>query len=250
MKKGLSEEVKAALKEMGLTEYEMRAYLHLLKAGLSTASRLSDEANIPYSKIYEVLNSLERKGWIKSQKGRPRLYYPKSPKESLEENRLRMEDRMRTWSKLIMLELQPIYEKREIREKPDIWIFRGEPDAIAKLKETLNNAKVEVLIAAPKIALPIIGASLPALRALSGSDIKLLIMLSGDLDEAPAELIGLGEVRFRGGMFGGGIIVDEREALLILGESKPSLILWSNHLDLVRFAKSYFYYLWETARRG
>ncbi|MBS7634379.1 helix-turn-helix domain-containing protein [Candidatus Bathyarchaeota archaeon] len=61
----MSEEVKAALKEMGLTEYEMRAYLYLLKAGLSTASQLSDEANIPYSKVYEVLNSLERRGWIK-----------------------------------------------------------------------------------------------------------------------------------------------------------------------------------------
>ncbi|MBS7654108.1 MAG: TrmB family transcriptional regulator [Candidatus Bathyarchaeia archaeon] len=246
----MSEEVKVALKEMGLTEYEMRAYLYLLKAGLSTASQLSDEANIPYSKVYEVLNSLERKGWIRSQEGRPRLYYPKSPKEAIEENRLRMEDKMRTWHKLILMELQPIYEKREIREKPDIWIFRGEPDAIAKLKEMLNNAKVEVLIAAPKIALPIVSASLPFLKAFSGSDVKLLIMLSGDLDESSRGLIGLGEVKFKSGMFGGGIIVDEHEALLILGESGPSLIIWSNHLDLVRFAKSYFYYLWETAHKA
>ncbi|MCD6470699.1 TrmB family transcriptional regulator, partial [Candidatus Bathyarchaeota archaeon] len=56
---------------MGLTEYEIRAYLHLLKYGLLTASRLSEMAGIPYSKIYEVLNSLERKGWVKSQESRP-----------------------------------------------------------------------------------------------------------------------------------------------------------------------------------
>ncbi len=66
-----------------LTEYEMRAYLYLLKAGLSTASQLSDEASIPYSKVYEALNSLERRGWIKSQEDRSRLYYPRSPKEAL-----------------------------------------------------------------------------------------------------------------------------------------------------------------------
>ncbi len=118
-----------------------------------------------------------------------------------------MEDKMRTWHKLILLELQPIYEKREIREKPDIWIFRGELDAIAKLKEMLNNAKVEVLIVAPKIALPIVSAFLPSLRALSGLDVRLLIMLSGDLDESSTGLIGLGEVKFKSGMFGGGIIV-------------------------------------------
>ncbi len=31
-------------------------------------------------------------------------------------------------------------------------------------------------------------------------------------------------------MFGGGIIADGKEAMLLLGEDKPSLVIWSNHV--------------------
>jgi len=57
----------------------------------------------------------------------------------------------------------------------------------------------------------------------------------------------VGEVRVREGMFGGGVIVDGREALLLLGEEKPTLVIWSNHIGLVQFAKDYFQQLWDTA---
>jgi hypothetical protein len=58
----------------------------------------------------------------------------------------------------------------------------------------------------------------------------------------------VGEIRVRDGMFGGGVIVDSREALLFLGEDKPTLVIWSNHMGLVKFARDYFQYLWETAK--
>jgi len=55
------------------------------------------------------------------------------------------------------------------------------------------------------------------------------------------------EVRVRDHMFGGGIIADGKEAMLFLGEDKPTLVIWSNHLGLVQFAKEYFRYLWESS---
>ncbi|MEM2341297.1 MAG: helix-turn-helix domain-containing protein [Candidatus Bathyarchaeia archaeon] len=249
MSEVVSGETKMMLKEMGLTDYEIRAYLYLLSAGLSTASQISESANIPYSKIYEVLNSLERKGWIKSQEGRPRLYYPKSPREALEETRLRIEDKIRIWQKIVLSDLQPVYEKRGSKEKPDIWIFRSMPDAIAKIKEMLNNVKSEILVAAPEIMMPLINVLSSMLKDMNTSRIKILIMLSSSIKDS-GDLMLLGEVRFRDEMFGGGIIVDGREVMLILGEVKPSIILWSNHLDLVRFAKEYFQHLWESAYRA
>ncbi|PMB74902.1 hypothetical protein C0195_00410 [Candidatus Bathyarchaeota archaeon] len=41
-------------------------------------------------------------------------------------------------------------------------------------------------------------------------------------------------------MFGGGTIVDGKEAMLFLGEDKPSLVIWSNNAVLVQFAREYF----------
>ncbi|MDH5782875.1 MAG: TrmB family transcriptional regulator, partial [Candidatus Bathyarchaeota archaeon] len=62
----LSGEAKKVLRELGLTQYETRAYLALVDKGVLTASQISEYADVPYSKIYEVLASLEKKGWVKA----------------------------------------------------------------------------------------------------------------------------------------------------------------------------------------
>ncbi len=247
MLENISEEAKNALREAGLTEYETRSYLYLLQEGMSTARQISNEANVPYSKIYEVLNALERKGWVKTQMDRPRQYFPKSPSEALDATRLRLENMMKSWRNTVIDELQPLYEKREIREKPDIWIFRGEFDAIAKLKDLINNAKAELMFAVPPLTEPLLYAIIPFFNELIGSDIKVQIMVTKEFN-LDAEVFSRNyEVRKRDSMFGGGVIADGVEALLILGERKPSLIIWSDHSGLVKFAKDYFQYLWNTA---
>jgi sugar-specific transcriptional regulator TrmB len=244
----ISEEAKNALKEAGLTEYETRAYLYLLQVGVTTASQISNETEVPYSKIYEVLNSLERKGWVEAQTNRPRRYYPKSPSEALDATRLRLENVMKSWRNTVIEELQPLYEKREIREKPDVWILRGEFDALAKLKDLIENAKTELMFAVPPLAESLLSAILPLFDRLVGTNIKIQIMISKDLKLETEALSRIYEVRRRDSMFGGGVIADSKEALLILGENKPSLIIWSDHSGLVKFAKDYFQYLWNTAK--
>ena len=144
----VSEDAKKILREVGLREYETRAYLILLERGVMTASEVSEHGGIPYSKVYETLNSLERKGWIEVERGRPSRYFPKAPSESLEVARLRLEDMVNSWKHVILGELQPLYEKRELLEKPDIWILRGEFSILAKLKEMLDVTRKELMIEA------------------------------------------------------------------------------------------------------
>jgi sugar-specific transcriptional regulator TrmB len=247
MNEPLSEKAENALREIGLTENEIRAYLLLLQAGLTTASQISERAGIPYSKVYEVLNSLEAKGWIKTEPGRPRRYYPRAPSEALEEARLRFANRVEAWRKSVFEELQPIYDKREIRERPDVWILRGELDTVAKIKEMTEKARNELMVAVPVLPKPFVQAALPLFRNLVDSGVKLFVMVSREQRSGLGRLLGFGEVRVRDNMFGGGIIADGREALLILGEKKSPLIIWSDHLGLVKFAKDYFQYLWNTA---
>ena len=144
MTTAVSEDAKKVLHEVGLTEYETRAYLILLERGVMTASEVSEHGGIPYSKVYETLNSLERKGWVEVERGRPSRYFPKAPSESLEAARLQLEDMVNSWKRVVLGELQPLYEKRELMEKPDIWILRGEFSVMAKLREMLDVTKSEV----------------------------------------------------------------------------------------------------------
>ncbi len=53
------------LRKLGLTEYESRVYLTLLKENFSSASLVARKSGVPRTKIYGVLESLRDKGWIK-----------------------------------------------------------------------------------------------------------------------------------------------------------------------------------------
>jgi len=244
----VSQDARKVLRELGLTDYETRAYLALLGRGVLTASQVSENAGVPYSKIYETLASLERKGWIETEQGRPGRYYPKAPSEALATAKLQLEEKARVWEKTISSELQPFYERREIREKPDIWILRGEFSTIAKLKEMLEKAKSELMVAAPVFPKALVDLVLPALRQLQSSGVKVFFMVSKQATVWNLrELRSVAEVRVRDRMFGGGVIIDGKEAILFLGEEKPTLVIWSNHVGLVQFAKDYFQHLWDSS---
>src|SRR5213595_4365948 len=91
----VSEKTKRALKEFGLTEYEVKVYVSLVESGTQAASELSRTASIPYSKIYEILGNLERKGWVETEQGRPSKYYAKPPSMALDSSRARMENTLK-----------------------------------------------------------------------------------------------------------------------------------------------------------
>jgi len=72
------------IKEFGLNSYEAKIWTALLSRGISTAGELSDIANVPRSRSYDVLESLERKGFIIMKIGKPIKYIAISPSEVLE----------------------------------------------------------------------------------------------------------------------------------------------------------------------
>lgn len=244
----ISQDARKVLRELGLTDYETRAYLALLEGGALTASQVSENASVPYSKVYETLTSLERKGWIETEQGRPGRYYPKAPSEALTIAKLQLEEKVKAWEKTVHGELEPFYEKREIREKPDIWILRGELSTIAKLREMVEKTKSELMVAAPVFPKALVDSVMPILQRLQGTAVKILFMVSKQVTAWNLKELGsVAEVRMRERMFGGGIIVDGKEAMLFLGEEQPTLVIWSNHVGLVQFAKDYFQHLWASS---
>ena len=68
----------------GLNLYEVRIWTALLSRGVSTAGELSDIANVPRSRAYDILESLEKKGFVVMKLGKPIKYLAVPPKEVLE----------------------------------------------------------------------------------------------------------------------------------------------------------------------
>lgn len=248
----VSEKTRRALKEFGLTEYEAKAYISLVESGALAASELSRIASIPYSKIYEIIGNLERKGWVESEQGRPSKYYAKAPSTALESSRVRFETTMRSSEADALMELQPLYEKKGVQEKPDIWIVRGQENILDKIRETLSRTKRELMVAMPVAPDPIVSVALPILRAMRERGVKVFVMLPLTANkEIVGRLKSVIDVRLREQMFGGGIISDDNQIILLLGEEPEkglTLAISSDHIGLVRFGKNYFEYLWESSK--
>jgi hypothetical protein len=61
-------------------------------------------------------------------------------------------------------------------------------------------------------------------------------------------LAKLSELRVKGQMFGGGVICDQKDVILLLGEEKQTesaVAICSKHQGLAKLAKSYFTFLWK-----
>jgi sugar-specific transcriptional regulator TrmB len=54
----VGEEARKVRRELSLIAYESAIYLSLVMI----VSEVSESANVPFSKVYDVLNSLDRKG--------------------------------------------------------------------------------------------------------------------------------------------------------------------------------------------
>ncbi|QQG38939.1 MAG: TrmB family transcriptional regulator [Candidatus Woesearchaeota archaeon] len=67
-----------------LNLYEVRIWTSLLSRGVSTAGELSDIGDVPRSRAYDVLESLEKKGFVVMKLGKPIKYIAVEPVEVVE----------------------------------------------------------------------------------------------------------------------------------------------------------------------
>ena len=77
-------EVLDALKSIGLNLYERKIFVALLAKGVATAAEVSEIANVPRSRSYDVLESLAEKGFVVFQPSKPIKYVALAPREALE----------------------------------------------------------------------------------------------------------------------------------------------------------------------
>ena len=252
----ISDKTRKALERIGLTGYEIRTFSTLLTSGEQTASEISQKSGVPYSKIYEVLGTLEEKGWIGSDEGRPTRYFAKSPATGVETVRQRREEEFARNQGIIINDLVPLYEKSGTSEKPDIWVLSGTVNIAAKILGMVDNCRSEVMIALPEAGQQLVKQALPKLRLLHDRGVSITILTSDKMDKESLRAASrVAAVKVRRGLFGGGIISDKRYVVILLGAdigrannaSSESVAIWADHAGLAGFAREYFEYLLKDA---
>ncbi|MCK5151639.1 MAG: TrmB family transcriptional regulator [Candidatus Thorarchaeota archaeon] len=251
----LSEGTLKALKELGLTEYEVQAYVALVDGGMMSASDISTKSGVPFSRVYDVLGRLEEKGFIQIQRGRPTIYVAKSPQEIVRLVRLAWEEKLEKSSKIVVNELQPRFERETPATRTrDVWLLHGRPNILAKALEMLEGAREEILLNLPSLDKSLIAEDdetedlTEIVESVLRHKVGKICILTSSVppemkDMIPPEI----EIRCRDS-YGAGLVVDRRETLIMLagGDSESGFLgVFSSAPVFAAMASSYFDNLWS-----
>jgi len=139
------EEIIEKLQKLGLTKYESLAYITLLNLGPSKATDITKESGIPHTRVYDVLSSLHKKGFVDVMQGSPRLYKPVNPEVVLE----RIKDEIISDIENLKSAFLELYREVHGEELPEIWTIQGFDNTIERAEYVIRSAKHEVLINTP-----------------------------------------------------------------------------------------------------
>jgi sugar-specific transcriptional regulator TrmB len=128
------------LMELGLSEYEAKGYISLLRESPSTAYEIATLSGVPTSKVYEVLKKLIEKGVISIiDKGKTKKYIPIEPAEFLDKHKNMMEN--------VIKSLKDRLSKiKGERENSSIWSITEYDYLIDKTRRMIEDATRTILI--------------------------------------------------------------------------------------------------------
>ena len=151
---------------------------------------------------------------------------------------------------LVLKELTGIYEKKGEQERPEIWILRGTAEILSRLRTMVLDCRNELLIALPLVIAPYAEEIAGILAALKEKGVKIEILTSRDIPEPTLTVLdAVAEVKTRTVLYGGGVIADSKQVVLLLGggeTASSALAIWAEHIGLAGFAKDYFQILWNS----
>ena len=252
------------LRDFGLNSYESKLWTALLSRGVATAGELSDIANVPRSRSYDVLESLERKGFIILKLGKPIKYVAVSPAEVLERIKKKIVKEADKKTKVInsikesdvMDELKMLHAQGiTLVEPADLTgVLRGRGNLYSHLDAMIKNADKSVLIMTTEEGLirkaDALKNTLQKAKA-RGVKVKLLAPVTKRSGSAAKKLGGMAQVKHLDQVKGRFLIIDGKEAALMLLDDKEihptyDVGIWITTKFFAKMLEGSFHMIWDT----
>jgi sugar-specific transcriptional regulator TrmB len=142
----------ATLRDLGLSEYESRAYRALLETGPTTAKELSRASDVPMGRIYDVLGGLESDNLVRTQTAsRPKKYAAVEPDTALDrllsDKKRELEEQKDQYEEIVDA-LSEDLETAEPVDEPFWTAALGPEEATDLLVERLATAEERIVLVA------------------------------------------------------------------------------------------------------
>ena len=255
--------IKKLRSTFNLNIYEAKVWLALLSKGVATAGELSDMSDVPRSRSYDVLESLEKKGFIIMKLGRPIKYLAVAPSEIIKRVKKNLQERAETQLKMIeevqntevFTDLSLLFKQGIEHVDPSTITgsFRGRSNIYDHLLNLMSNADKEVVIATtPDGLVRKLEYMKSTFRKLKQHKINVRIatpLKTEKAKEAAKELAEYADVRDID-MNARFVIVDNKDLVFMISHDKnvhesADVGIWVNTPFFANSLKTMFDYAWN-----
>lgn len=137
-----------ALTDLGLSTYEARVFVALVRLGSGTARDVAGVADVPRSQVYSAVDDLERRGFVSVQQASPQVFHPVSLAEARSQLDRRFE-RRRDAAFERLESLERLSDRGEQSE--DVWSITGETAVVERTAGLARDAERVVIYGGPDL---------------------------------------------------------------------------------------------------
>lgn len=262
----MSSSIVQALQTIGFTKYEENILLTLYQSGESSAEELSQQANVPYARVYDTIQALEQKGLVDIIQGRPRKFVAIEPKLAfqayLEKKQQEYQETLNNMKKTIntiLPELETLYQQTYAKLELDELLqpFHSLAQMEQKTIEMLQRAQHEILIFTKvfywfeKVK--------PYLIQASQNGIKIRILMKQENNESQEIINTLRKINVKvktitpPTYMARGTLIDNKEVIFVIwaeekeGHKRVYKPQYSQNPGVIYTFKNNFEYLWNQA---
>jgi HTH-type transcriptional regulator, sugar sensing transcriptional regulator len=186
--------VKRIREYFNLNIYETKVWLALLSKGIASAGEVAELSGVPRSRTYDVLESLEKRGFAIVKIGKPVKYISVKPTEVIEKMKANtLKDANEKVESLSSLKDTQEYNELEqlhntglapIKNHDLAGSLKGRSNIISRIRELLESSKKEVLVCTSINDFEDKSrVLLPTIEKLNRNNVKVKLTLSGDSEK-------------------------------------------------------------------
>lgn len=127
--------------QLGLTDYEARSFVALVRLDHGTAREVSEIADVPRTRVYDAMEGLENLGLVDIQYSTPKRFWAVSTETTGQKFRRTYNDYLTTLSELLT-ELEPATAHQE---QYGVWTVTDHETIEDRVLEFLNTAEDEIV---------------------------------------------------------------------------------------------------------
>jgi len=247
-----------------LNIYEAKVWTALLSRGIASAGELADISNVPRSRSYDVLESLEKKGFIVMKLGKPIKYIAVKPDEILIRVKRKVEvkavEDLKTLDKVkdtnIYQDIELLYkqgiDKIEVTDLSGL--LKGRKNIYDHLKTLINNAENSVVLVTTETGfLRKMETLKSTLKRANDRGVQIKISAPVEKGKVSAELKKYAEIKNVDKQSARFVIIDGKQVLFMVSDDKDvhetyDTGVWVNTPFFAQALESMFETSWKTQK--